>query len=169
MMVLRKRLNKTGKYHPKMIEFCEAVNALPGIVVDLFTDIATGKYSGKALIFFHVVDNGSMIQNNQCTGLFFLTRCLDKRYFKYGYQCQINLSVGDVIYDDGTLPTSYCLEFESSDLLQSCDFITEALENFYHHIDNQAFISTFQIDLSKFKFVDKVQEDRIDKLKTLGI
>lgn len=170
MMILRKRLNKTGKYHPKMIELCEAINALPGIVVDSFTDIATGQYSDKALIFFHVQDtSSSMIQDNKPTGLFFLTRCLDRRYFKYGHLCQINLSAGDLIYDDGSLPVTYCLDFNSSGLLQSCDFIDEALENFYHHIDNKAFMTTFQIDLSKFNLVDKVQEDRIDKFKVLGV
>ena len=169
MMILRKRLN-TQYEHPKMIEFCEAIAALPGIVVDSFTDIATGKFSGKALIFFHVRDTGSsMIQNNQPTGLFFLTRCLDRRYFRYGHLCQISLSVGDLVHFDGTLPVSYCLEFESETLLASCDFLEEALLNLYYHLEHKDFIEAYQIDLTKFHLIDKRQEDRVDALEKLGI
>lgn len=176
MMILKRKLSSyvNNNRHSKMVEFCEAINALPGITVDTFTDIANTEtrlhFGDKAHIFFHLQnESGSLIQNNQPTGLFFLTRCLDRRYFRYGHKCQINLSIGDLLHDDGALPIAYCLEFESKSILESCDFIQEALDNFYHHINSQSFISTFQIDLSKFHLVDKVQEDRADKLNTLGI
>lgn len=72
-------------------DLCDAMNALPGIET-------SGSCCGQGRISFSIYFEARSGQ-----GLFFLVRCVDSRYWKYGQFWNTELSVGDQ-YEDGYLP-----------------------------------------------------------------
>lgn len=93
-----KKYDYGGKMDPEVVDLCNAMNALPGIRT-FESCCGHGKYPFQ--IWFEVRDPA---------GLFFLVRCVDRRYWEHGWRWQISLSVGDLMREDGYRPTHYLLE-----------------------------------------------------------
>ena len=70
--------------------------------------------------------------------LFFLTRIIDKRYFKYGNSVKIELCVGDLI-EDFILPVFYIIRFGSEEVIDSL------IENFEHHMTHVNFMEGYSL------------------------
>lgn len=99
MIILYNRFNDPSKQVPfYLFDLASTVNALPGIEVDH----AFHHVSCLPTILFDVEETNHK-------GLFFLTRCIDKRYFNFGNFWEIKISVGDQ-YFDKKLPITYELK-----------------------------------------------------------
>lgn len=118
-----------GNMDKEVIPLCNAINSLPGL---LTIDSCCGHGKGVFSIFFKCNKESSR-------GLFFLTRCCDKRYFKHNWV--ITLSVGDVIID-GVLPTIFCLtSFDKGQ--RAYDQAVDLLHNMELHLNHHGFIKGF--------------------------
>jgi hypothetical protein len=137
------RFTKKYKYDEKMDgpqirELCDAMNALPGI--ETF-ESCSGHGSAPLRIWFKVSDD---------KGLFFLTRCVDHRYWKYGYLWKIELYVGDLYKSGGQLPITYCL---NSGPIVGEDALVQArhlVNNMNIHLNTSAFLDGYELDISDF-------------------
>lgn len=117
-LVLRKELNKESLMFPNNL--LKTINALLGII-DISSTPLHDKGGSPFIIFFEV-------DTNDNTGLFFLTRCLDRRYFKYGDLWDIKLEVGDSMRND-QLPIIYHIERKREKDVHIENEIDELIEN----------------------------------------
>ncbi len=127
----------------EVINLCDALNCIPGIKT---SESCSGHGKYPLSVFFTAIDQ---------EGLFFLTRCTDSRYWRYGNDWKITLSVGDTI-TEGRLPTNFILESKTlGDLayLQAEDLI----ENMIYHLNHKNFVKGFNLNLDRFK-VRKINE-----------
>lgn len=127
-----------GGLDEEVIPLCTAMNALPGIITK---ESCSGHGKEPAIIFFNVEDGKQ-------DGLFFLTRCVDVRYWKYGHRWTISLSVGDT-YENGQLPTFFLLR--SADVgKEAYEQMADLIENMNYHLNHKNFMSGFDLDISRF-------------------
>jgi hypothetical protein len=89
------------RFDPEVVELCRALNDLPGIAT---TNSCCGHGKSPFCIFFDP-------DPKDRRGLFILARCVDHRYFEFGHQWSIRLSVGD--FPLFPLPIVYRLESEA--------------------------------------------------------
>ena len=134
------RLNRKINYEDNMdfecVALCNALNSVKGIVTH---ESCCGHGSCSFSIFFRATS---------WKGLFFVTRCVDKRYWKHGHEWMINLSVGDTIVN-GVLPTSFRLQSErigKEAFRQSLDLV----ENMNHHLHHTNFKKGFGMTFDDF-------------------
>ena len=92
------------------------------------------------MIFFNSTD---------AQGLFFLVRCVDRRYWKYGSEWNINVEVSDRIVDN-ILPTMYILKSTTTDEEQIKIELESMVENFEYHLNHENFKSHYDLDISEF-------------------
>lgn len=124
---------------PEVIQLVRRLNELPGIKT---TESCCGHGSRPFSIFFQV-------DPREERGLFFLTRCADRRYWKYGYLWQITLSVGDAMASHKgrkILPIAY--ELHSGPIV-GFDAYAQAqslVENIDTHWEDRAFREAFNLD-----------------------
>jgi hypothetical protein len=81
-------------------ELIQIIESLPGI--DIIQKDLEGFMHSHPYIFFAV-------DEKEAEGLFFLTRCVDNRYWEFGNNWRIELSVGDQIHKNGDRPITYQL------------------------------------------------------------
>jgi len=101
---LASNVTYTGEMDPEVLDLCNALNALPGIST---TESCCGHGKEKFSIFFQTYGR------SQKEGLFFLARCIDRRYWKYGHLWDATLVVGDTYPPTRTTsrPTGLLLSF----------------------------------------------------------
>jgi len=136
-MLTFKKQEYDNQMDPEVVELCDAMNCLPGIKT---TESCSGHGKGPLIVFFQVRDP---------IGIFFLARCVDRRYFRHGNTWQITLSVGDRIGNNGYLPTTYLLQsaaYGEQAYQEANDLVT----NIVHHLNHKNFLKGYSIDLSKF-------------------
>ncbi len=129
----------------------DTINSLPGIeigshIFDKEFSYIKSNWSGVFLFFHsHQLDP---------EGLFFLTRCLDRRYFQHGHKWTIQLSVGDMKYDNGDRPIAYQIfrPFLDGDteevILSEC---LDLVENLAYHFNHEGFMTGYDMDRGKYK------------------
>lgn len=156
----RKRQYK-GKMDPEVVALCDAMNACPGIITN---GSCSGHGERPLLIHFYVTD---------ATGLFFLVRCSDRRYWRYGHLWTISLSVGDTVFRAGgkrrhsrleppkagdILPTVYCLEslgwwgrrMTRTVGEKAYQQAQSLVENMLLHLSLDAFMEGYGLDAGRF-------------------
>ncbi len=151
----------------------DTINSLPGI--EITSHILDQDYLyikdgwNGLLLFFHVDQSDS-------EGLFFITRCLDDRYFEHGHKWRIELSVGDRKYDNGDRPITYHIfrpildgDTEES-LINECN---DLIKNMSYHFNHDGFMVGFNMDKDRYKksrlHYTNEAWDREMKIKELGI
>ncbi len=144
-------------------------DALPGVHVtssnlDKSFDRIKKSWNG-ILIFLHI---------EECTqeGLFFLARCMDRRYWEHGHKWRIELEVGDVEHMNGDRPINYNLfrAFQEGDTEQVImDECKSLFDNMMHHFNHDNFMTGYNMNKEEFHLVDDVAFDRRVKLNDLGI
>lgn len=80
----------------------------------------------------------------------FLVRCIDKRYWKYGGNWNIELSVGDQ-YKDNYRPICYMLHsgnFKGEEALKQMNSL---IENMVYHLNHKNFMKGYDLDVKDFK------------------
>jgi len=130
-----------------------ALDSLPGIKTFCSTN---AKYGIN--IWFKV--------SNSKEGLFFLTRCVDIRYWKYGYLWAIGLTVGDM-FKNNILPVHYCLTSNKVKGRKAFIQAKSLIENMNYHLNHENFIKGFNIHTDKIKYINTVAQGRIDKLQKI--
>jgi len=138
---------------PEVVKLCKDINSLPGVITNGAT---SGKGTDKFRIWFQIDASPiSWVNENACMqGLFFLTRCVDRRYFKFGDKVSISLSVGDTYKPRGLYPTMFMLEIDA--VGDEAYAIAEALHNnMIYHLNHKNFKTLFSIDLSNFRVDEK--------------
>lgn len=128
-----------GGIDEEVIPLCTAMNALPGVTT---YESCSGHGKEPVIIFFRVSDG-------EQDGLFFLTRCVDVRYWQFGYKWNISLSVGDT-YENGQRPTAFMLQ--STDVgKEAYEQMDDLIENMNYHLNHKNFMSGFDLNISRFK------------------
>lgn len=165
-LILRKELNKESLMYPNNL--LKTINALPGII-DISSTPLYDKGWSSFIIFFEVDINDN-------TGLFFLTRCLDRRYFKYGDLWDIKLEVGDSMRNT-QLPIIYHIERKKEKNEHIENEIHELIENMNWHLNSKSFMEGYNLDINKFYVIDDltelpyssvaIKENREEKIKSI--
>lgn len=141
MLKLNGGIDYDRQMDPECIPLCDALNAIKGI--DTF-DSCCGHGTRQFMIFFTVTD---------WVGLFFLARCVDKRYWKYGAEWCVELSVGDY-WDEETLPTHFWLHSNSVIGEEAYEQANNLVENMNLHLNHEAFREEYKIPDTLFNTVD---------------
>ena len=170
-LVLRKETPYITRYKlkPEYKNLLMAIQALPGVHVtssnlDKSFDSIKKKWNG-VLIFIHI---------EECTqeGLFFLARCMDRRYWEHGHKWRIELEVGDVEHMNGDRPINYNLfrAFQEGDsegiIIDECKSL---YDNMMYQFHNESFMKHFNMNKEGYTLVDEMAFDRRVKLEELGI
>jgi hypothetical protein len=124
---------------------CDAMSSIPGIKIIQSNLNQVSPMS----IWFYALDQ---------QGLFFLTRCVDKRYFQHSWE--ITLSVGDECLPEQPphhLPIVYLLESKSIGLTAINESVA-LIDNLNRHLNHKNFIKAYQIDTTKFITEDKYRD-----------
>ena len=116
------------------IPLCNTLNAVKGIITNS-SCCGHGKHPFD--IYFKATS---------FKGLFFVTRCIDRRYFKHEWDCR--LSVGDRI-EDGILPTFFILSSKSIGE-KAYKEANDLIDNMNHHLNHEAFMKGFGLELDDF-------------------
>ena len=136
------KLNSKIKYDDRMdkkvLPLCNALNSLPSIKT--FESCCGHSCSGFN-IWFEVGESKE--------GLFFLTRCVDNRYWEYGYLWKIELVVGDR-WDGKNLPIHYRLH--SGNIVGKLAYqqAKSLLVNMNHHLNHKGFMNGFNLNINNF-------------------
>ena len=149
-LILNKKYH-TGEGFQKLRS---ALDSLPGIE----TFCSSSNPKNGINIWFEVT--------NSKQGLFFLTRCVDQRYWEYGHIWKIELNVGDK-YTNKKLPIHYRLHSGSVIGKEASKQAQSLIDNMNYHLNHENFIKLFDIDIDKFKQIDIVIKNREEKLKKL--
>ncbi len=169
--VLRKETPNITRYKlkPEYKNLLMAFDALPGVHVtssnlDKSFDRIQSGWNG-ILIFLHI---------EECTqeGLFFLVRCMDRRYWEFANKWRIELEVGDTEYPNGDRPIVYQIfrpfqDGDSEEVIK--DECKSLLSNMMHHFNHDNFMTGYNMNRKEYHLVDDVAFDRRVKLNDLGI
>ena len=170
-MILRKETANITRYRLKTEykNLLMAIQALPGVhiissILDKPFDRIKSGWNG-ALIFLH-------IEEFTQEGLFFLVRCIDKRYWEHGHKWRIELSVSDSEHLNGDRPILYHIfrPFQEGDCEQ--DIIDECKslnDNMMYHFNHESFMKEFKMNKEEYHLVDEVAFDRRVKIENLGL
>jgi hypothetical protein len=172
-LILRKETTNVSRYklREEYKDMLMAIEALPGVNVTstildkTFTNIKE-KWNG-ILIFLH-------IEESTQEGLFFLTRCLDRRYWEHGDKWRIELEVGDVEYPNGDRPITYMIfrPLQDGDTEQNIiDECKSLIHNMNEHFNHDGFMnySGFSMNKEEYHFFDETAFNRRIKLENLGL
>lgn len=123
------------------IPLCEALNGVRGIVTSESCS-GHGKYGMS--IYFHATS---------WKGLFFVTRCIDRRYWQYGHKWTCELCVGDR-YEDGLLPTHFYLHSEDVGE-EAYKQANDLVQNMNLHLNHKNFKKGYDLTDEDFIYEDK--------------
>lgn len=144
--------------YPKNVSLVDIIIGLPGIF-NVNSNMDYKNIDDPIKIFFNVSEN-----NNK--GLFLLTRCVDRRYWKYGYLWRIELVVGDS-YINNELPIHYILNSSAVTGNDAIEQSNDLIENIQWHFTNPNFLKCYDIDKNYFEKEYK-KNHRKFKLKNIN-
>ena len=157
---------KFFKYHENVEGNHEQMNYPDSIggIIDVFKSLPgielvtyySGEGCSKISFFFRVT---------RPEGLFFITRCTDNRYWKYGYLWSIELSCGDE-FRDNVLPTIY--ELHSGPVVGELayEMCSDLIDNCLKHLNDDAFLNAYNLDINE---IEHEEEPDISIEEYLGI
>ena len=130
-----------GSMDPEVIPLCDAINMLPGIRT---FESCCGHGKAPFMIFMRVSTRPGPRELRQ-EGLFFLTRCVDFRYWKYGSTWKIELQVGEVMSPNGDLPVIYMLHSGDVRGAEAYDQANDLLQNMVYHLNHKNFMRGYRL------------------------
>ena len=121
------------------IPLCDALNAINGIIT---FESCSGHGKEELSVFF---------KSTSWKGLFFVTRCIDNRYWEYGDKWTCELIVGDT-YRNGILPIHFWLHSEDvgDDAYEQAN---DLVGNLNFHLNHPAFKSKFELEWEGFNLL----------------
>jgi hypothetical protein len=141
MREFNKRDNYDEHMDKEVIDLCNVMNSLPGIKT---SESCSGHGKTPLNIFFKVTD---------LEGLFFLMRCIDRRYWKYGNIWKVDISVGDT-FNGSYLPIIYLLSSNKSKGEEAYKQSQSLIENLNYYLNHKNFLEYYNINLDKFEYKD---------------
>lgn len=131
---------KHGKIDKECLELCDSMNAIPGI--DTF-ESCCGHGKHGIWIWFYATENN---------GIFFLARCIDKRYFRYGNDWVLEVQAGDIM-NRQNLPIIFWLHSNviGDDAYRQA---TNLVDNMNYHLNHEGFLEYYNININKFKYIE---------------
>jgi hypothetical protein len=126
--------------YPEDANIIDIIASLPGIK-NVSSNLSFSSDPDSVHILFNVYKEDK--------GLFLLTRCIDRRYWKYGHKWKIELSVGDM-FKNNILPTTYNLcsyDKINEATMQSKDLI----KNINYHLNHEVFLSGYNLNREDFR------------------
>jgi hypothetical protein len=144
----------------------ETVNSLPGIEVsgsNLSNSFSKIKSSWNGVLLFFYTDE------KDAEGLFFLSRCIDSRYWEFGHLWRIEVTCGDQMHSNGDKPITYNIfrPLIQNETEEEIDKEIESLiDNMHHHFHHDNFMTGFNMDKTKY---DLTEWKREIKLNDLGL
>lgn len=147
-------------------QLTDTMQSLPGIEVtgnnlsNPFDKIKS-RWSGVYIFFTS--------NEKDAEGLFFLTRCIDNRYWKYGHLWRIELSCSDQIHANGDRPITYNIfrPFIEEETEEEIDKeIEHLIHNMHYHFHHDNFMTGYNMDRTKY---DLKEWKREMKLNDLGL
>jgi hypothetical protein len=140
------------KLDKELKEIYVVLNSLLGIVT---YSSCSGHEKEVTRIFFKV-NNYINEKNIGNQGLFLLLRCIDPRYWKYGNNWKISVSIND-LYDNYQLPISYLLESKEILTKRALNLQLKSLkEKINYYLNNKEFLDYFNINIDYIKH-NKIQ------------
>ena len=147
-------------------QLTDTIQALPGIEVSGSNlsnsfDKIKSNWGGHCIFFYS--------NEKDAEGLFFLTRCIDTRYWKFGHLWRIEITCSDQIHSNGDRPITYNIfrPFSGIETEQEIDKEIESLiNNMHYHFHHDNFMSGFNMDRTKY---DLKEWKREMKLNDLGL
>lgn len=148
----------------------ETINSLPGIEVNGSNlsnsfDKIKSNWGGTCLFFWS--------DEKDAEGLFFLTRCMDTRYWEFGHLWRIEINCGDQIHSNGDKPITYNIyrpftefKFEPETEDQIDKEISSLIDNIHYHFHHDSFMTGYSMDRTKY---DLKEWKREMKLNDLGL
>lgn len=144
----------------------ETINSLPGIedsgsnLSNSFDKIKSG---WNAILLFFSSDE------KDAEGLFFITRCIDSRYWEYGHLWRLEVTCSDLIRPNGDRPITYnifrpLIQNETEEDINK--EIESLINNMHYHFHHDNFMSGFNMDRTKY---DLKEWKREMKLNDLGL
>ncbi len=135
-----KLINQMNNIYSNSETLFDVISSLPGI----FNVSSNLNDRGPLYKNYNPIKLFFDVSSTDNTGLFLLTRCCDRRYWRYGHLWKIELSVGD-IFNDNNLPITYMLhsvkEIGEEAYNQSIDLI----DNMNLHLNNPAFMNGYNL------------------------
>jgi hypothetical protein len=119
----------------EVIPLCDMINSLPGLKT---YESCCGHGKRSINIYFYVCSD---ITDK---GLFILTRCIDRRYWKYGSDWKIELYVGDSLFEDKYLPIGYLLHSNivGNEAYKQADNL---IENIKYNLNHEGFMELYNL------------------------
>lgn len=167
LQILYKKLDQVKSGTDKrIIRFLETLNALPGLQVT-----GTEFICNKNQTFF-IIEREDL---NEEAGIFFILRCIDKRYFING-NWRLSMQVTDTeptLYIDSISKTNkldrkilYILENiePNENILKELETLTQNMNAHYYHTN---FMNGFKLDRSTFNTIDPIALTREEKIKEI--
>jgi hypothetical protein len=145
--------------YPENTNLIDVITSLPGIN-NVSSNLSFFGESDTLNIFFHVSKNCDK-------GLFLLTRCCDKRYFQYGHNWKIELSVADQ-YKNNTLPICYMLSSYKVTGKNAEKQAKALVDNINYHLNHSLFLSGYELDREEFR-KNFISYQRKKKLNNINI
>ena len=146
-------------------QLTETINALPGLEnsgsnLENSFDRIKSRWNGILLFFCS--------DEKDAEGLFFLTRCIDKRYWEYGHLWRIELTCSDQIHPNGDRPITYnifrpIVEETEEEIDKE---IKSLIDSMHYHFHHDVFMSGYNMDRTKY---DLKEWKREMKLNDLGL
>ncbi len=141
----------------------ETIESLPGIEVSGSNlsrsfDKIKSSWNGVLLFFYS--------SEKDTEGLFFLTRCIDSRYWEFGHLWRIELSCGDQIHPNGDRPITYNIFRPVKDETEEdIDKEIESLiDNMHHHFHHDNFMTGHNMDRTKYNLTEWKREMKLNDL-----
>jgi len=130
-----------GEIDKEAFPLVSIMNCLPGVRT---FESCSGHEKWPFKIYFKVGD---------LEGLFFLARCVDGRYWEYGYKWKIEVDVGDYKEKLPYWPTHFLLHSGDVKGKDAYKQAISLIENMYYHLNHENFITGFNINLNKFRII----------------
>jgi hypothetical protein len=147
-------------------QLTDTIQALPGIEVSGSNlsnsfDKIKSNWGGHCIFFYS--------NEKDAEGLFFLTRCIDTRYWEFGHLWRIEITCSDQIHSNGDRPITYNIfrPFSGIETEQEIDKEIESLiNNMHYHFHHDNFMTGYNMDRTKY---DLKEWKREMKLNDLGL
>lgn len=154
MIILHKEYKylKRDKCEGILLKLANTINALPGIKLNIVS------FEKTINIFFYV-------EQSTDVGLFFLTRCCDRRYWEYGHRWKIELSIGDE-YKNKQLPICHHLHSLDNDI-NILEQVDSLVENMNRHLHRPPFMEGYELNFDDFSTIDELalqRDKQLDKI-----
>ena len=142
MLRLRSGFDFPSDMDENCIPLCDAITALSGVRT---TESCDG-HGKEPFQLFLQVDT----KIHPAVGLFFLTRCVDRRYWQYGNLWKLELYVGDMFIDK-KLPIGYYLHSGNVKGEEAYRQAQSLVDNMNHHLNHMNFLKGYDLSPDMFQ------------------